>query len=117
MTRVGMLLLVALLSAACTITLDASPEPSPQVCDSALLEGELLSDDGTGFIVRHEEGFVTPVTWPGGYAVREADVRELLDSAGRVVAREGDLVALAGGMGADDVAFVVCGTFTVTPRD
>jgi hypothetical protein len=99
------------------------PDPTPRslpatadACPGALLEGELLRDDGSGFIVRHAEGFITPVTWPVGYSVRDGERRELLDPGGSVAASEGDLVALGGG---DDGAgaFVVCGPFAVTPQD
>lgn len=84
--------------------------PSPDACPAALLEGELLADDAGGLMVRHAEGFVMSVVWPDGYAVRGG---ELLDPAGVVVAREGDVVSLGGGMNAADTAFVVCGPFTV----
>ncbi len=89
---------------------------TPEECPAALLEGELLRDDGDGFIVQHEDGFVTPVVWPEGYSVRDAETRELVDLSGAVVAREGDFVALGGGMDPTDSAFIVCGPFTVTPR-
>lgn len=84
--------------------------PSPEACPAALLEGELLADDAGGLMVRHAEGFVMSVVWPDGYVVRGG---ELLDPAGEVVAVEGDLVSLGGGMNAADTAFVVCGPFTV----
>lgn len=128
LTRAGALLLATLLSAACAGALDAPAESPPsdpvggpqgtqQVCLDALLEGTLLPDGGTGFIVRHDEGFVAPVTWPDGYTVRDAEVRELVDPTGRVVAREGDLVTLGGGEFGTPRTFHVCGPFTVTPRD
>ena len=107
------LLLLALLLATSTCAAPLLPEG----CPAALLEGELIADDAAGFIVRHAEGFVTPIVWPDGYAVRDRDVRQLIDPAGNAVAREGDFVSLGGGMNADDSAFVVCGPFTVTPRD
>ena len=78
-------------------------------------KAELLADDQDAFIVQHEEGFVTAVTGRKGYVVRDGETRELVDPSGAVVAREGDLVALGGGMNLDDTAFVVCGPFTVTP--
>lgn len=110
---------------------DASPPPDlipvptappaglqvgPPACPDALLEGELVADDEFGFVVAHADGFTSPVTWPHGYVAREADRRELLDSSGRVVAREGDHVALGGGESAAiGPGFVVCGDFRVTP--
>ena len=61
---------------------------------------------------------MTAVIWPDGYAVRDGDdgVRELVAPSGDVAARDGDQVALGGGMNLDDTAFIVCGPFTVTPR-
>ncbi len=118
--RVGTALLFLLATlAACAVPVPAPSldhdGPSPEPCDAALLEGELLADDQDAFIVQHEEGFVTAVIWPEGYVVRDGETRELVDPSGDVVAREGDLVALGGGMNLDDTAFVVCGPFTVTP--
>ena len=89
----------------------------PQECPGALLEGELAADDAFGFAVTDVEGFTTPVTWPNGYVARDAGRRELLDGSGRVIAREGDHVALGGGEGAVGPGFVVCGDFEVTPVD
>lgn len=89
----------------------------PQACPAALLEGELVADEVFGFAVTHAEGFTTPVTWPAGYVARDAERRELLDGSGRVIAREGDHVALGGGEGAVGPGFVVCGDFDVTPVD
>ena len=89
----------------------------PQACPAALLDGQLVADEEFGFAVTHADGFTTPVTWPDGYVARAADRRELLDGSGRVVAREGDHVALGGGEGAVGPGFVVCGEFTVTQTD
>lgn len=89
----------------------------PSGCPAALLEGELVADDEFGFVVAHADGFASPVTWPHGYVARDAERRELLDGSGRVIAREGDHVALGGGEGTAGPGFVVCGDFSVTPAD
>jgi hypothetical protein len=89
----------------------------PQACPAAQLEGELVADDEFGFAVTHADGFTTPVTWPDGYVARDAERRELLDGSGRVIAREGDQVALGGGESSVGPGFVVCGDFAVTPVD
>jgi hypothetical protein len=128
LTRAGTLLLAVLLSAACAggpLGADATQLPgdrpggssTPEACPGALLEGELIADDATGFLVRHAEGFVTAVIWPDGYEVRDREVRELVGPGGQVVAQEGDSVSLGGGMIGADTAFAVCGEFTVTRRD
>ena len=85
----------------------------PAACPAALLEGELVADDEFGFVVAHADGFTSAVTWPHGYVARDAARRELLDDSGRVVAREGDLVALGGGSAGP--GFIVCGQLDVTP--
>lgn len=118
-----LLLLLALMVAACVGPMQPSPsvapDDTPHACPGALLEGELLADDGDGFIVLHEAGFVTPIAWPEGYTVRDGDdgVRELIGPDGAVVAREGDLVALGGGMLGDNSAYQVCGDFRVDRQD
>ncbi len=127
MTRAAPLLLLTFMTAACTgaavpegsssLEHASHPGSTPVECPAASLEGELLRDDASGFLVRHAEGFVTPIVWPDGYSVRNGEVRELLDPTGAVVAREGDSVSLGGGMIGNDEAFGVCGPFTVTPAD
>lgn len=112
------LLLVAVALAACAFpipTLAPTPTDSAELCAAALLEGDLIRDDGSGFLVRYEDGFVVAVRWPDGYTVRDGEVRELLDPQSQVVAREGDFISGGGGMTAGDDAFLVCGPFTVTP--
>jgi len=88
----------------------------PQACPAALLEGELVPDEEFGFVVAHPDGLSSPVTWPYGYVARDAERRELLDETGRVVAREGDQVALGGGEGQQGPGFVVCGQLDVFPN-
>lgn len=94
-------------------------EPSgifgPTACPAALLEGELVADAEFGFVVDHADGFSSAVTWPHGFVARDAPRRELLDDSGRIVAREGDMVALGGGEGSAGPGFVVCGQLEVSP--
>jgi hypothetical protein len=95
----------------------SAPAPlfGPMACPAALLEGELVADDEFGFVVAHADGFSSAVTWPHGFVARDSPRRELLDDSGRVVAREGDFVALGGGETGQGPGFVVCGQLEVTP--
>jgi len=123
--RILRLVLVSFAAAACAgpAPADLIPVPTsapagffgPTACPAALLEGELVADEEFGFVVAHADGFSSPVTWPNGYVARDAPRRELLDDSGRVVAREGDSVALGGGEGSAGPGFVVCGQLDVTP--
>jgi hypothetical protein len=123
--RILRLVLLAVVVPACADTPsgDLIPVPTsaptgllgPTACPAALLEGELVADTEFGFVVAHADGFTSAVTWPHGYVARDAPRRELLDDSGRVVAREGDLVALGGGEGSAGPGFVVCGQLDVTP--
>jgi hypothetical protein len=86
----------------------------PVACPQALVEGELVADDEVGFVVEAGD-FSTTVIWPHGFVARDAERRELLDGSGRVIAREGDHVALGGGDSGVLPGFVVCGQLDVTP--
>ena len=123
--RILRLVLVAAFVVACAAPApaDVIPVPTsaptglfgPPGCPAALLEGELVADDEFGFVVAHVDGFSSPVTWPHGFFARDAPRRELFDASGRLVAREGDHVALGGGEGTAGPGFVVCGQLDVTP--
>ena len=78
-----------------------------------------MADEAAGFVVRHADGFSSPVVWPHGYVARDAEPRELLDGSGRVVARDGDHFSGGGGwIGEPDAeGFTVCGEFIVTPAN
>lgn len=91
-----------------------APLFGPLACPAALLEGELAADEDVGFVVEAGD-FSTPVIWPNGFVARDAERRELLDGSGRVVAREGDQVALGGGESGVSRGFAVCGQLDVTP--
>lgn len=89
----------------------------PQACPAALLEGMLVRHAEAGLAVEGDPNFPpTVVLWPHGWVARDVDgIRELLDSDGRVVGREGDFVSAGGGMNARDTAFIPCGSFEITP--
>jgi hypothetical protein len=96
-----------------------SPGPlfnlGPHGCPAALLEGVLVADEETGFVVEHADGFSVPVVWPHGYVARDGDPRELLDDSGRVVAREGDHFSAGGGSFPPNDWFYPCGEMEFRP--
>ena len=68
------------------------------MCPVALLHGQLVPDPWWGLaVIRDGSSTATKVVWPAGYIARRGQVVEVLDQAGRVVAREWDHVALPGG--------------------
>lgn len=71
-------------------------------CNAAERVGELAVDDGSSLT-----GNGTRILWPMGYVGRvRGDVVEVLDPAGAVVARTGDVISVGGG-GSDD-GFRMC---------
>lgn len=68
--------------------------------------GFLAADATFGLGVRDREGNFTGVVWPFGYSARrDANGTVLVDRLGRTLAREGDLVAMAGSVGIDLVQY------------
>lgn len=84
-----------------------------QACDDALLSGTLATHPGTGLGIAAADGATTPVEWPFGWSARsEAGRVVLLDATGKVVAHEGDRVAVGGGLGVEDVWYA-CGPLEI----
>jgi hypothetical protein len=78
-------------------------------CMDALAGGTIVDDPRWGTALAQDDGIRMQVVWPAGYAARRIDgVLELLDESGHVVARAGDRVLVAGGMGAGQ-AWFACG--------
>jgi hypothetical protein len=100
-------------------TQSAAPFPNlgPAECPGAVIQGALVSHDETGVAV--DMGPNAPlviIVWPHGWVARDVDgVRQLLDGAGRIAAREGDRVEAGGGFYPPRDWFHVCGEITVTP--
>jgi hypothetical protein len=93
------------------------PEPSgePALCMQALIQGTLARHAEYGLAIANGDT-TTPVMWPHGYVAREgAAGLELLDAAGAVVAREGDVVQLGGGEGGG--MWIACPAPEVIPRE
>jgi hypothetical protein len=81
-----------------TVALESEPTGMPE----ALLHGTLVADARWGIAIRSEAaGGVIKVVWPHGYSAHPGPPMEVLDDAGRLVAREGDSVALPGGQEMD----------------
>ena len=71
---------------------------TPRPCAAAAIDGVLLGDETSGFVLLESSGLVQVVIWPHGYVGRKtAAGRELVDGEGKVVARERDHVLLGGG--------------------
>lgn len=85
-----------------------------QGCPAALLEGALVADDRWGVALATEFGSQA-VRWPSGYYARQSGALTLHDAVGRVVASQGDIVYVGGGMDADNVLFVACGYVSRDP--
>ena len=74
----------------------------------ALAQGTLVPDPRTGLALATSTGERMPVMWPFGYSARLVDGEiELLDGSGAFVAREGDLIQMGGGSGANGL-FYAC---------
>ena len=79
---------------------DSSVVPLPtselvpgMACNGALLEGQLTVDGASTLVVQGK-----PILWPLGYVGRaRGDVIEILNPAGEVVARTGDVIQVGGG--------------------
>ena len=94
-----------------TIGLKTAPAAA-QICEDALLGGQLTANNQTGLGVKSADGQATPVEWPFGYSARsEVGGAALLDPAGKVVAREGDEITVGGGFG--NQLWHACGGVTV----
>jgi hypothetical protein len=77
-------------------------------CDMALVSGTLTNNRPNGLALRTPDGEGILILWPFGYQSRGfVGSMELVDDKGQAIAREGDVVEMSGGMGADGL-FVAC---------
>ena len=113
---VAVLLLVALATVGCNqLVLRTAPAPE-DACDAALVSGRLVSSRESGLALQPPGEPNLAVTWPFGYkAGGFVGSLELQDETGRVLAREGDLVEVGGGMGGDGSWLACAGTVRVVP--
>lgn len=75
----------------------------------ALITGKLARNAGSGLGLTTVGSPPVIVEWPFRYsAVEDSGVVALLDETGKVVAHEGDMVQMGGGMGQQNIWFA-CG--------
>ncbi len=113
----GATLLAALLVAAGGVPVTLRTQPAPiSACMDALATGVLVTSSLSGLAIRDGEGAVQEVEWPFEYTARRDAVGVILvDSAGQEVAREGQLIQMGGGTGADGVFHACPGSISVVP--
>jgi hypothetical protein len=94
-----------------------SPAPEPSDCPAALAEGFLVEVDGELAVQQRAAASTYPLIWqPWEYEIERRDGElAVVDTAGNVVAREGDYVRLGGGEINETGVFTVCGQFEVVP--
>ena len=116
--NLGATLLAALVLAGCGIPVTLRTQPAPiSACMDALATGVLVASSLSGLAIRNGDE-VTEVEWPFEYtARRDATGLVLVDSGGVDVAREGQVVQMGGGHGADGVFHACPGSITVAPID
>ncbi len=110
----GVVALLALAGCGAPVGLRTQPAPI-SACMDALATGVLVSSNLSGLAIRGggEDG-VTEVEWPFGYTARRETLGLLLvDTVGAVVAREGELIQMGGGFGADGVFHACPGSVSV----
>ena len=112
---VAVLALSLLVLAGCgtPVALRTQPEPI-SACMDALATGTLVPSNASGLGIRAADGTSFAVEWPFEYtARREALGLTLLDSVGAVVAREGQVIQMGGGFGADNIFHACPGSISV----
>ena len=96
-TRASALPSEACAGSECTVHLQTQPSPHPgEACEAARIGGVLTADADWGLGLK-SYSTVDGVLWPFGYSARREPVGiVLVDRSGRIVAREGDRIAMAG---------------------
>ncbi|HET9852254.1 MAG TPA: hypothetical protein VFP56_07085 [Candidatus Limnocylindrales bacterium] len=107
-------LLTALVCIGCApISLRTQPAPI-SACMDALATGTLVSSSLSGLAIKAPDGTVVEVEWPFEYtARRDMTGLALIDSAGVLVAHEGQVIQMGGGSGADNVFHACPGSITL----
>jgi hypothetical protein len=94
-------------------------QPAPiSACMDALATGTLVSSALSGLAIKAPDGTVVEVEWPFEYtARRDMTGLALIDSAGVLVAHEGQVIQMGGGTGADNVFHACPGSITLAEED
>lgn len=78
-------------------------------CPTALAQGELVKRGPNLELQEEGQARMIAVNWPSGYSSRpDGEILVLVDRFGSVKARQGDIIGMGGGEGADGV-FQGCG--------
>jgi len=101
--------------AACGTPVGLRTQPGPiSACMDALATGTLVASSRSGLAISASDGAIVEVEWPFEYtAQRDAVGLILIDSTGQIVAREGQLIQMGGGTGADGVFHACPGSISV----
>ena len=109
--------LAVTLLAGCGTPVALRTQPAPiSACMDALATGVLVTSNKSGLAIRggSDGDGVIEVEWPFGYTARRDGIGVVLvDSAGVDVAREGQLIQMGGGNGADSVFHACPGSISV----
>ena len=107
--------LTVVLLAGCGAPTGLRTQPAPiSACMDALATGTLVSSSLSGLAIKAPDGTVVEVEWPFEYtARRDVTGLALIDSAGVLVAREGQVIQMGGGTGADNVFHACPGSVTL----
>jgi hypothetical protein len=107
--------LAAILLAGCGTPVGLRTQPAPiSACMDALATGTLVASAKSGLAIRAADGTVIEVEWPFEYtAKRDVTGLTLIDSAGGVVAHEGQVIQMGGGSGAENVFHACPGSISV----
>ena len=106
---------LALLVAAGCAPVGLRTQPAPlSACMDALATGVLVTSNLSGLAIRGADGTVQEVEWPFEYTARRDTLGVVLvDSVGVDVAREGQVIQMGGGTGADGVFHACPGSISV----
>ena len=114
----GALLLVAAVLGGCAPVSLRTQQAPISACMDALATGTLISSSLSGLAIKAPDGTVVEVEWPFQYTARR-DVTgvALIDGAGVLVAREGQVIQMGGGTGADNVFHACPGSVTLAEEN